>query len=850
MSNTVKEVDESLDLLKETKSNIRSAIEQKGITVSDTDTFASYAAKIGEISSGSSDTLKNLNFEQREQILCDGTYESKLVEEGEVFTTYKGTFEKIHLLDHQVLDSDSIKEISLPTNIEYPQTGWMSLACVGSDKYVTAYLSDSGLVSGVSTDLKTWEWHLNENITEGEYRGCIYAKGIFIAGDTYQTGKLIYSTDGLVWTVAENVQASWLNEAGILFCHDKFYSIQTGGTSYYSEDGINWNTYTSTITSLNGGGMVYDGTNYVCATARCCEYSSDGINWVASTLPTNGSCTSIAANETAVVIGDYNRNKIYYSTDHGVTWNTAALTNQPDYIGLYAAESNGVFLMGTGSYIEQSLLRSIDGINWKNTDYLVPGDGLVGTTAGFIGNGFISQDGLTIKRFDGRFDVSHAMTFENNKAVYSVALGQMTMMNKNGAELIELSYSKNKILKNYVEKLDAFTEAILLESGTFNDENIENGAAFIDSKNRNCLLLKYENSLLHNPLFEIDNAAYGNGIYITWPLNGLMSTIWHPAYSLDGITWYDCNITTNLASTILFDGTKFVALAHDPDSGSKQCTYSSIDGIHWTKNALISSDTYPWWNSLAYKDGVYVCGNSSTSNSSIAYTSDLNSWSTLSIGTTSSCYAYANNTVFVIAINKSSTYKYSTDGSSWSTKTLPGTYSSMQAAGDYIYLEDTNGNNYYTSNGTSWNSFTPPANGKIIKSDNKYYCFANYNTEIYESSDGLTNWTKIYSSTASIYNGNICPVGNNKFLIESYIIDLNKTNSYELYYTPVSGLDKYVGYDTTKNQVLTNNKGNFKWDKAVQVVSSVSSSSTNEEAVGAKLFYDTCGNIEALIDAL
>lgn len=34
------------------------------------------------------------------------------------------------------------------------------------------------------------------------------------------------------------------------------------------------------------------------------------------------------------------------------------------------------------------------------------------------------------------------------------------------------------------------------------------------------------------------------------------------------------------------------------------------------------------------------------------------------------------------------------------------------------------------------------------------------------------------------------------------------------------------------------------------VVSSVSASSTNAEAVGAKLFYDTCGDIETLINAL
>lgn len=34
------------------------------------------------------------------------------------------------------------------------------------------------------------------------------------------------------------------------------------------------------------------------------------------------------------------------------------------------------------------------------------------------------------------------------------------------------------------------------------------------------------------------------------------------------------------------------------------------------------------------------------------------------------------------------------------------------------------------------------------------------------------------------------------------------------------------------------------------IATSVSASSTNAETVGAKLFYDTCGNIETLINAL
>ena len=39
-------------------------------------------------------------------------------------------------------------------------------------------------------------------------------------------------------------------------------------------------------------------------------------------------------------------------------------------------------------------------------------------------------------------------------------------------------------------------------------------------------------------------------------------------------------------------------------------------------------------------------------------------------------------------------------------------------------------------------------------------------------------------------------------------------------------------------------------DGVPSIVGTVSSSSTNAEGVGAKLFYDTCGDIESLINAL
>lgn len=50
-------------------------------------------------------------------------------------------------------------------------------------------------------------------------------------------------------------------------------------------------------------------------------------------------------------------------------------------------------------------------------------------------------------------------------------------------------------------------------------------------------------------------------------------------------------------------------------------------------------------------------------------------------------------------------------------------------------------------------------------------------------------------------------------------------------------------YNATSNKIAT-------MSDVPTIATSVSSSSTNSETVGAKLFYDTCGDIETLINAL
>ena len=72
MSNTTQEIDENLILLKETKTNIRDAIEEKGVSISDTDPFSTYADKIQQIE------------------INPGQYQDKTIDKNGIYTADEG----------------------------------------------------------------------------------------------------------------------------------------------------------------------------------------------------------------------------------------------------------------------------------------------------------------------------------------------------------------------------------------------------------------------------------------------------------------------------------------------------------------------------------------------------------------------------------------------------------------------------------------------------------------------------------------------------------------------------------------------------------------------------------------
>lgn len=288
MSNTVKEVDESLELLKETKSNIRSAIEQKGVTVSDTDTFASYATKIGEISSGSSDALKNLSTEQRTQILLDGTYEGKDVDVGEVFTQYDGKFVEFDKtlnpggeFETLLLERDGVTTCPKKLPVFFEKTGsWIALQ--GSSTAITVFSS---------VDLKTWTQaqKSSDATTSGNidtFKNAITNGSCLIQAMSYpnDSANYLYTSDGSTFEY-KSIPGMTSAILKYFYSDGKFYVLGKDSCAI-SENALDWevNALPQRTSSYLGWDLIKGDGNFLLITSDYYSYSAfytstDCKNW-------------------------------------------------------------------------------------------------------------------------------------------------------------------------------------------------------------------------------------------------------------------------------------------------------------------------------------------------------------------------------------------------------------------------------------------------------------------------------------------------------------------------------------------------------------------------------------------
>jgi hypothetical protein len=196
----------------------------------------------------------------------------------------------------------------------------------------------------------------------GYFSSVAYGNGKFIAvgaGETWETNKMAYSTDGITWTEITNNVANDYGFSKITFCGGRFFAH--GPIMLSSTDGENWTVvYRQQYDSICG--PVYGNGKWVFAEYNgLIMYSTDGVTWTAATnRPSGIKYQSIGFGSGNFIVADDEGN-LAYSTD-GVTWTVAQGTHGNFVRSI--AYGDGKFVRSGWSHITYSE----DGITWKYAD--------------------------------------------------------------------------------------------------------------------------------------------------------------------------------------------------------------------------------------------------------------------------------------------------------------------------------------------------------------------------------------------------------------------------------------------------------------------------------------------------
>ena len=394
-------------------------------------------------------------------------------------------------------------------------------------------------------------------------------------------------------------------------------------------------------------------------------------------------------------------------------------------------------------------------------------------------------------------------------------------------------------------------------------------------------------------------AAYGNNTYIA-----VVSNYTVTAYSTDGgATWSQGGSSLYAQSwqTITYGNGKFVALA----SNSLNAAYTDDNGATWNSTTIPLS--YPW-QEVTYGNGKFVAVGYNASNliNKCIYSEDGINWSeaTLPGKLTWRSVTYGNNKFIAIA-SGTDKYAYSTDGINWSEGTFPTGNANWQSItygnGKFVAVIFQSNIAYYSEDGINWSSSSMPSPStwaSVACSDGKFVAVSSSGTDYAYSLDGI-NWKAGAFSTSA--NRRVTAGGNNFLVFTSsntdtpysrlsftslgcFTLDETPTTSSTVYSAPETasaltitsvGSGSITLSDTfTYDYIPSGNQFTYRtigdahpdWicninDVGVRIgttdiatnspiVSSVSSLSTNDESTGAKLFYDTVGDIETLLQGL
>jgi hypothetical protein len=433
-----------------------------------------------------------------------------------------------------------------------PANGWRDIT-YGNGKYVA--IADGGTASNqVMYSSDGINWTLATSASVSSWASVTFGAGKFVALGA--TNIAMYSTDGINWTSGSGYVGSGTSVVYGL-ADDRF--VATSGTSglAYSYDGIAWNNVSDSSQS-QWRGITYGNGTFVAITESGqyqAAYSTDGANWTfVDSAPTNN-WYNVAYGDgrfVAVSNGDSTGGGAsMYSTDNGATW-TQVTTVNDTYAWYALAYGDGKFVAGAGNAdVSNNSMWSVDGTTWNgNTSSaqffnMTYGDGqFVSVTFSSVTNQVnISADGTGVAGTSG------VLTLTDTTGLSSINQGDTVVQNSGGTPITTAITNVTSTLLNYSEYAQVdFTqaEAIILFNGDITDNT---GAPSLDTGYKKVLNLAQ--ALNIRPTTKISGYFAGEDrdvtLRVAWD-NGNSNT--YTATIPSSIGWVDFNVSARAGQLV------------------------------------------------------------------------------------------------------------------------------------------------------------------------------------------------------------------------------------------------------------------------------------------------------------
>lgn len=254
-----------------------------------------------------------------------------------------------------------------------------------------------GLIADSPNNVKTWT--AKTMPSSSSWSRIAYGNGTFVAIIASATNKCATSPDGSTWT--QRTMASSQDWKDVAFGAGVFVAMAGSGgavnTAATSPDGITWTTR-NMPGAYGWSAVTYANGKFYCLGGGKCATSTDGITWSMVTIAYDKSWYQLVHGN-GILIATIESNKVYTSSDGGVTWVERSLAFYTTGITF----GNGLFVIATQS---DYCYTSTDGVTWVARDMPVFGGGTKIWRAPAYGGGvFIMLNSGTTEAavsFDGK----------------------------------------------------------------------------------------------------------------------------------------------------------------------------------------------------------------------------------------------------------------------------------------------------------------------------------------------------------------------------------------------------------------------------------------------------------------